>query len=121
MSIEEILRARSGSACELCGNTDGLKEYKVAPMSEGGDRSILACETCCEKMSGANATGDDHWRCLNNSMWSTVPAVQVMAWRILEAHGNEGWAQDLLDILYLDDETLAWAKQASLAGYKEIA
>src|SRR6187431_2993123 len=121
MSIEEILSARSGSACELCGNTNGLKEYKVAPVSEGGDKSILVCETCREKMSGATATGDEHWHCLNTSMWSTVPAVQVMAWRILDARKNEGWAQDLLDILYLDDETLAWAKQAPLTGNKEIA
>jgi protein PhnA len=33
-------------------------------------------------------------------------------WRLLtklQKQGN-GWAQDLLDQLYLDDETLAWAK-----------
>ena len=43
-------------------------------------------------------------------MWSTVPAVQVMAWRMLDRLKTEGWPQDLLDIIYLDDETAAWAK-----------
>lgn len=52
----------------------------------------------------------NHWRCLNTSMWSTVPAVQVMAWRLLNSLRHEGWPQDLLDMLYLDEETLAWAK-----------
>ena len=51
-----------------------------------------------------------HWRCLNDSMWSQVPAVQVMAWRMLKRLGAEGWSQDLLDMLYLDDDTRAWAQ-----------
>ena len=51
-----------------------------------------------------------HWRCLNDSMWSPVPAVQVLAWRMLKRLSVEPWAQDLLDMLYLDDDTLAWAK-----------
>ncbi|MCW8922371.1 MAG: alkylphosphonate utilization protein, partial [Gammaproteobacteria bacterium] len=52
----------------------------------------------------------NHWRCLNDSMWNQTPAVQVMAWRMLDRLSAEGWPQDLLDMLYLDDETLAWAK-----------
>ena len=52
----------------------------------------------------------NHWRCLNDSMWSQVPAVQVMAWRMLNQLRSEGWAQDLLDMLYLDDQTMAWAQ-----------
>jgi protein PhnA len=43
-------------------------------------------------------------------MWSEVPAVKVIAWRMLDRLKAEGWPQDLLDQLYLDDETLAWAK-----------
>jgi len=52
----------------------------------------------------------NHWHCLNGSMWSQVPAVQVMAWRMLKRLSTESWAQDLLDMLYLDDETKAWAE-----------
>ncbi len=43
-------------------------------------------------------------------MWSTIPAVQVMAYRILKQITKEGWPQDLLDMLYLEDDILAWAK-----------
>ena len=43
-------------------------------------------------------------------MWSEVPAVQVVAWRILSRLRNESWAVDALDLLYFDDDMLAWAK-----------
>ena len=56
---------------------------------------------------------NNHWRCLNDSMWSQVPAVQIMAWRLLKrlssGDSSEAWAADLLDMLYLDDEMLTWA------------
>jgi protein PhnA len=45
-------------------------------------------------------------------MWSQVPAVQVVAWRKLNLLRLEGWPQDLLDMLYMEDEVLAWAKSA---------
>jgi len=43
-------------------------------------------------------------------MWSEVPAVQVVSWRMLNRLRNESWAMDSLDMLYLDEEKLAWAK-----------
>ncbi|HEY0262294.1 MAG TPA: alkylphosphonate utilization protein, partial [Chitinophagales bacterium] len=54
-----------------------------------------------------------HWAVLNESMWSEVPAVQVVSWRMLSRLRNESWAADALDMLYLDDENLAWAKATS--------
>jgi protein PhnA len=33
-----------------------------------------------------------------------------MAWRMLSRLRAEGWPQDLLDMLYLDEDTLAWAQ-----------
>ncbi len=44
-------------------------------------------------------------------MWSEISAVQVMVYRILKSISNEGWPQDLLDMLYLDDETKVWAEE----------
>jgi protein PhnA len=52
----------------------------------------------------------NHWRCLNDSMWNPVPAVQVMAWRLLHRLNQADWSHDLLDMLYLDEETLTWAQ-----------
>lgn len=46
-------------------------------------------------------------------MWTPVPAVQVMAWRMLDRMRGEGWPQDLLDMLYLEDEVMAWAQAGS--------
>ena len=35
-----------------------------------------------------------------------------MAWRMLTRLASEGWPRELLDMLYLDDATLSWAKSA---------
>ena len=57
----------------------------------------------------------NHWRCLSDSMWSQVPAVQVMAWRQLKALVARGelWAQDMLDMMYMEEEIKAWAEAGS--------
>lgn len=110
MNIEQKLRERSGSVCELCGSTHKLQVYAVPPSSNDIDKNILLCNTCLEQILDPGKTDVNHWRCLNTSMWSTVPAVQVMAWRLLNELRQQGWPQDLIDMLYLDDETMAWAK-----------
>ena len=51
-------------------------------------------------------------------MWSLIPAIEVMAWRMLSRLRGEDWPQGLLDILYLDDNTLQWA-QASGEGEED--
>ena len=111
MTIENILFERSDSKCELCASTENLGVYEVPPDSKAtADDSVLLCETCRTQIEDHNTVDVNHWRCLNDSMWSQVPAVQVMAWRMLTRLSEEGWPQDLLDTLYLDEETLAWAQ-----------
>lgn len=111
MSVENELEARSESKCELCGTTERLGVYEIPPASDGSaDRCVLVCETCREQIENPEKMDTNHWRCLNDSMWSQVPAVQVMAWRMLTRIRAEGWPQDLLDMLYLEEETLAWAQ-----------
>ena len=61
----------------------------------------------------------NHWRCLNDSMWSEVPAVKVVAWRMLTKLKGEGWPVDLLDMMYLEEETLEWAKDGFDDGSEE--
>ena len=120
MSVEKELQARSGSICELCTATDGLSAYEVAPINTGNaDEHILVCSTCVEQMSNPEKVEANHWRCLNDSMWSQVPAVQVMAWRMLNRLRGEGWPVDLLEMLYLDEETLEWAKATGEGEEKE--
>ena len=110
MSLERILIQRSDSKCELCGGDAHLSVYDVpeSPVP-GEDSSILLCEVCLEQIGDPEKRDPNHWRCLNDSMWSTVPAVQVMAWRMLQRIKEEGWPQDLLDIMYLDEDIQEWA------------
>jgi protein PhnA len=121
MSTEQDLLARSSAKCELCGATDNLSVYEVPPDSDGSaDQAVLLCHTCREQIEDPDKVDPNHWRCLNDSMWTQVPAVQVMAWRMLDRLRGEGWPQDLLDMLYLDEDTLAWA-QTGAAGAQEAA
>jgi protein PhnA len=111
MSTEKALHARSESKCELCGATESLGVYEVPPNSDGSaDECALICETCREQIENPEKVDVHHWRCLNDSMWSQVPAVQVTVWRMLKRLSAEGWPQDLLDMLYLDEDTQAWAQ-----------
>lgn len=111
MSLEKDLQERSDNKCELCGNEENLGAFEVpnSPV-QGIEASILICNTCKEQIEDLEIVEANHWRCLNDSMWSTVPAVQVMAWRMLNGLKAEGWPQDLLDMMYLEDETKEWAK-----------
>lgn len=111
MSIEQALHTRSESKCELCGATEALAAFSVPPASDDSlDQSALLCETCRTQLENPDQVDPNHWRCLNDSMWSQVPAVQVLAWRMLNRLRAEGWPQDLLDMMYLDDDTRVWAE-----------
>ena len=116
MSILKELQQRSDNKCELCGNEENLAVFEV-PSSPvvGIESSILICNTCKDQIEDPEKVDSNHWRCLNDSMWSTVPAVQVVAWRMLNRLKTEGWPQDLLDMMYLEDDTKEWAK----AGVEE--
>jgi len=111
MNTEKELNQRSGSQCELCASAENLKVYEVPPVKKGGiNESILACGTCIDQIENPEKADLNHWRCLNDSMWSEHAPVQVVAWRMLSRLSAAGWPKELLDQMYLDEETLAWAK-----------
>ena len=111
MSLEQELRDRSQNSCELCTATNDLDIYAITPSNGSVDQAIMLCATCKEQIEDESKTDANHWRCLNDSMWSEVPAVQVMAYRILHRIKDEGWPQDLLDMLFLGDDIKAWADE----------
>ena len=120
VDIEKALHHRSESKCELCGAGENLRVYEVPPDSQGGvDNCVLLCETCRVQVEDPTKVDVHHWRCLNDSMWSQVPAVQVMAWRMLKRLSGEAWTQELLDTLYLDEETQKWAEAAQEGSLDE--
>ena len=109
----EILKARSGNCCELCGATENLGVYTIPPAkNESTDNSLLVCDTCLSQIETPSTMDSNHWRCLNDSMWSEHRPVKVMAWRLLNRLKDEGWSLDLLNMMYLDDEEIAFAKDS---------
>ncbi|MBL4619003.1 MAG: PhnA domain-containing protein [Marinicaulis sp.] len=117
MTTEQALFTRSDSKCETCGASDGLVVFVVSPRDEGvADNCVLLCATCTDQIKNADKIDVHHWRCLTTSAWSQTPAVQVVAWRMLSQLRGEGWALELLDTLYLDGDTLAWAKDGFQSG-----
>lgn len=116
MSLEQELFQRSESKCELCSTGEDLNIYHVSDAPAGFDDAILICDTCKEQLEDPEKTDPNHWRSLNDSMWSPVPAVQVIAWRMLNRLKTEGWPQDLLDMMYMEDELASWAKTGQKTG-----
>lgn len=111
MAINPTLLQRS-QVCELCASGESLSSYSVPPDSDGSpDESVLVCETCLAQLEKREELQEAHWNCLTSSMWSEVPAVQVVSWRMLQRLRNETWAQDALDMMYMDDDRLEWAKK----------
>ena len=96
--------------CDLCGSEENLTAYTVEPK----DDTITVCETCLATMDKP-AENESHWHCLNDSMWSEVPAVQVMAYRIYNRLGN----QEQLDMMYMEDDVKAWAEEGLAAENAE--
>ena len=111
MKVEEQVAIRSGNQCELCKSPESLKLFEVPPQNGlSADTSIIICPKCLAQIEKKEELYSKHWKCLAESMWREVPAVQVTAWRMLNRLRNESWASESLDMLYLTDENLAWAK-----------
>ena len=96
MSLEKELQHRSDNKCELCGSEENLSVFEVPNSpTDVADTSILICETCKDQIEDPEKVDPNHWRCLNDSMWSEHDAVKVVAWRMLNRLKSEGWPQDL--------------------------
>ena len=92
MNEKEIF-SRAENKCELCE-------------SDNNDGYALICEECKQQIESGNFD-ESHWNCLNNSMWSEVPAVKILSYKILKELGRN----DLLDMMYLTDEEMAIANK----------
>ena len=112
MKLEDTLKSRSGNQCELCKSENNLSVYEVPPQDgRTADNCIFACAICQAQIEKKAELDKKHWTaCLPEAMWSEIPGVQVVSWRMLNRLRNESWAADNLDLMYMDDERLAWAK-----------
>ena len=113
MSIEKELIARSGGVCELCGSSEDLTALEVAPSDSTAEQSIYVCANCKTQIESSELD-ESHFNCLNDSMWSETPAVAVMSYRLLNALGR----QDLVDMMYMEEDIKAWADAGMDSGEK---
>jgi len=108
---------RSRSKCELCEKSGTrLDVHELLPLKEepSAEGCIFICEECQKQIISPKKMIPTHWRCLNHSLWSEIPAVQVMAFRILSrlAKTEHHWAEELLENAYLEPELENWANLA---------
>ncbi|GAB2190190.1 PhnA domain-containing protein [Sessilibacter sp. MAH2] len=105
--------SRADGHCELCGAEQSLGVYAIP---NSGDRDVeecgvAVCETCSELLGKDDPSADmNHWRCLQTSMWSPHAPVQVLVWRLLDQLSAEGWAQEALESMFMEDDTRQWAQ-----------
>lgn len=92
--------------CEICSASGNLNVYSMAPR----DVVVQLCATCLAGVKGP-VSDDLHWQCLSSAIWSETEAVKVLSYRLLHGLKAEAWAQDILDIAYLEPDTLAWAEE----------
>jgi len=77
----------------------------------------MICDICLGQIEKTDDLDAKHLNCLRTSIWSAVPGVQVVTWRLLNRLKDESWATDSLDSMYMDEETLAWAQAGAEEGH----
>lgn len=108
MAISTALSDRNQQLCELCNQATATEAYTVSPRSDNNiDHQVALCDTCQSHMS--NTANSAYWRCLEGSIWSVVPAVQALSYRLLHERKEENWAQNLIDSVYLEEDVVNWA------------
>ncbi|MDB5120313.1 MAG: phosphonoacetate hydrolase [Sphingobacteriales bacterium] len=111
MAINTQLQNRSNNVCELCSNQDeNLKVYTVPPKTDDVvDNQVVLCSECFEQIETGNYGNTHHWRCLEGSIWSEVPSVQVLSYKVLSKLTSEEWARDAKEGVFLDESLIEWA------------
>ena len=109
------------ASCSLCASLEKLSDFQVTPTDENfPDDNITLCKTCISGIENIDNVETKHWHCLNDSIWSSNAAIQVLAWRLLNQLTNDSWAQNLLDMIYIEDDVLNWAKADSLSSNSQL-
>ncbi len=99
-------------SCSLCATDAPVSFFAVTGGPDGAGCDICAaCQTQIEGTLDA-----DQMRGLATAMWSEITAVQVLAVRLLQRLKDLDWARDLIDQLWLDDETRAWVEAEPTAS-----
>jgi protein PhnA len=106
--------ARS-EVCELCGSSEDVTLMEVPQGVEGEDGSVYVCANCKSQIEN-DELDETHFNCLNDSMWSEVPAVKVLSALLLDKLGR----QDLLEMMYFEEAEQAWFDKAKNAQANKV-
>lgn len=98
--------------CELCNSEKNVREYFVTPIKTD-ESPVYLCSLCLDQIS-SEELDYNHFRVLSNTMWSENRGIKVLAYRFLKRLSSEQWAQDLLDMLYLEDDVKDWAESSEI-------
>ena len=89
MSLERELKKRSGEKCELCSSEDHLQVFTLEGAKEESLKTqIYACKTCVTQIEDPEQTEENHWRCLNDSMWNEFEE-DVLEWAKSTGEGED--------------------------------
>ncbi len=103
------------SICELCSSNEGLELFEVAPSDSSEEQGVYLCSNCTNQIQNENLD-KTHFNCLNDSMWSEIPAVSVLTYRLLNTLGR----QDLVDMMYMEEDVKSWADAGILNEEKLV-
>ncbi len=113
-ALGKDLARRAKSKCELSGAAGvPLRAYEVppVPLEPDLDRTLLLSEGCHQAIASPADLHSRDWHCLGEAVWSDFPALQVVAWRLLnQLAKRDAWARQILDDVALEPETEEWAR-----------
>ena len=118
MSIvtEKRLKDRSGSLCEISGSDENLVVYLVEPKTDATpENCILITKALKDQIENPEIMNPNDWRGLSDSMWNENLPVQIVSWRMHARLKN----MDMLEMMYLDEDALEWAKATGEADDDE--
>ena len=98
--------------CELCGSEENLSDFLISGANQEGN--VTLCANCKTQIESGDLD-ENHFNCLNDSMWSENPAVKVLTYRLLNSLGR----QDLVDMMYLEENEKKWA-QAGISNEEAL-
>lgn len=107
MTLAQGLLNRCNGICELCSEEKATVDFTVSPKSDILDNQVALCSTCESNLSNNDAR--DHWQFLSGSIWSAEPAVQSLSYRILYGMKDQPWANDIMEMVDLDESVITWA------------
>lgn len=97
--------------CELCGSDEGLVEYTIEP----SDATVTLCSNCNSQIQSGELD-ENHFNCLNDTMWSEDSNVKVLSYILFNKLGR----QDMVDMMYLEEDEQKMADQAISAEENKL-